>query len=437
MDSGLVVVLIVVVLAIAAGVSWAQRSRGPARRETPANVGTGLRAPGAETADAPTDQGAMLVPLPTARNEALVLGSSKQLETLQTAGLIKELDGPQVGPLPGALRGALAAGGGEATRRAQAGIDAGRIVALSEETMKHLKRGAAARDKVGNTLGIVRGKKGFTHVMRLDKAGAKAVMASNAATLAMTAAVSQHLAHIEQQLGEIRETLDEMRGDAQIEKLSDAISTNRRLERIIRNVERRGYMTPSDRNDLSSLGLNVDQNVTEAEMKVVQLLQGTNTDLSRNDRLEQLRKLIGTQRLEFWLALLVETQLAYTRWDLLELYWEQSQEPEALGSKAEEVRRSIAERQQRMKQLGEALRQLSDPERRRWLDPFQQLSRIRLGKADAQLEKILAEHGEVFAGPEHDPFAVVEGRASEVLLLNPGTGEPSKAPATAARNSAP
>lgn len=61
----------------------------------------------------------------------------------------------------------MTSGGIESTRRAQAGIDSGRIVALSKETMGHLEKGKPVFDKASNMLGIVKGDKGkISHVQQ-------------------------------------------------------------------------------------------------------------------------------------------------------------------------------------------------------------------------------------------------------------------------------
>ena len=379
--------------------------------------------PPAELPENRSEQGALLVPLPNARDEALVLGSDQELAALERSGLIQETAGPSKGPLPQVVRTVIAAGGTEANRRAAAGVESGRIVALSKDTMKHLEKNRAARDRAGNMLGLIRGEKGrMAHVMRLDKAGAKAVVASNAATLAMTAAVSQQLEHIEQQLTEIRETLDDMMETADIERLGDAIGANDELASIANDIRRRGYVTQADQNRLADVSLEVSQNARGVELKIGKLLSETNAEVSRADRVRQLDQLLG-KRLDYWLALLVETELAYTRRDLLHLYWEQTQHPETARSLAEQVRQSISARQRQMKELGAVLDELADPESRNRLDRFRLVSRHRLTKRDEQIRQILEKHGDAFAGPEEDPYAVIDSRAEEVLVLAPASDE--------------
>lgn len=367
-----------------------------------------------------SEQGVLLAPLPNALGEALILGSDQELAALERAGLIKEALGPSNGPLPQVVRTVMAVGGMEANRRAAKGVESGRIVALSKESLKQLEKNRAARDKSGNMLGLIRGEKGrIAHVIRLDKAGAKAVVASNAATLAMSAAVSQQLEHIDQQLSAIRETLGDMMETADIERLGDAIGANDELASIGKDIRRRGYMTQADQNRLADVSLEVSQNARGVELKIGKLLSETNAEVTRADRVRQLDQLLG-KRLDYWLALLVETELAHTRRDVLHLNWEQTQHPEAARSLAEEVRGSISARQKRMNELGTVLDELSDPESRKRLDRFRLVSRHRLIERDQQIGQILDKHGDAFAGPEKDPYAVIDSRTEEVLLLSLG-----------------
>lgn len=414
----IVAVLVAVLFGLMVGLLLRQRSFS---RTGDAPAGPPVLA--TEASHPPVAQGPLLVPLPNGRDEALVLGSDEELAVLERAGVIRATSGPSRGPLPQVIRTVIASGGAEANRRAAQGVESGRIVALSKETMAQLEKNKAARDRAGNVLGLIRGKNGrLAHVMRLDKAGAQAVVASNAATLAMTAAVSQQLEHIEQQLTEIRETLDDMLETADIERLGDAIGTSDELESIANDIRRRGYMTQADQNRLADVSLDVSQNARGVELKTAKLLSATAAETSRAERVRQLDGLLG-KRLDYWLALWVQTELAYTRRDLLHLYWEQTQHPEAARSLAEQVRESISARQERMKQLGVTLDELSDPESRKRLDRLRLISRHRLIERDEKIGQILAQHGAAFAGPENDPYAVIDTSATDVLQLRPGSEE--------------
>lgn len=375
----------------------------------------------APSGDESETEGVVLVPLPNGRNEALALGTDATLDAFEASGLGRRSDVGSAGPLGQVVRQVINVGGQGATKRADKQIDAGRIVSLSDETMQQLATNKAAHDKAGNMLGLVRGNKGITHVMRLDRAGAKAVTASNAATLAMTAALSQQLEHIEEQLTEIRETLDGLVADTDRERLAKAVAANAELLTIADRIRRHGEMTDADRNDLSEHSLPVTTSVIETEFRFEEIQARITPDLGRGKRQDELDRLRGKERLEYWLAIRVEVELAQTRRDLLHLYWEQSRHPETADQLAQEVRNSIAARQERMRVLGELLSDLADPESRTRLDPLRQVSRYRLKKQQAAVEKLLSHHGDAFAGPEEDSFAVIEPPTSQdayVLILN-------------------
>lgn len=362
----------------------------------------------------PRSDDVVLVPLPNGRNEALALGTEATLDAFESSGLGTRSKVGSGGPLPQVVRQVIGAGGQAVTKHADKQIDAGRIVALSDETMKHLATNTAAHDKAGNMLGLVRGNKGkFSHVMRLDRAGAKAVTVSNAATLAVTAALSQQLEHIEEQLTEIRKTLDGLVADNDRERLAKVVASNQELLKIANRIRRHGEMTDADRNDLSEHSLPVATSVIETQYKFEELQARITPDLDRGERQEELKRLRGEERLEYWLAIRVEVELAQTRHDLLDLYWEHSRHPETAEQLGQEVRSAVEARQERMRLLGEILSNLADPESRTRLDPLRQISRIRLKKQQDAVEKLLGRHGEAFAGPEQDSFAVVEPPTSQ------------------------
>jgi hypothetical protein len=253
--------------------------------------------------------------------------------------------------------------------------------------------------------------------MRFDRAGAQAVVASNAATLAMTMAVSQQLGHIEEQLTEIRETLGDLMETLDLERIADAMGTNDELKSIADDIWRRGYMTQADQNRLSDLSLEVSQHARGVELQIGKLLGSADTAVDRAERVKQLDQALG-KRLPYWLALWVETELAHTRRDLLHLQWEQTQHPETARSLADNVRQSISMRQERMRQFGRMLDELADPESRTRFDPLRLISLHKLNQRDKVIQQILARHGDAFAGPERDPYAVADDPGDEVLELS-------------------
>jgi hypothetical protein len=306
MSSTLVLVLalvLLITLVVAVGTAMRARSR---QRSGLQNASLA-----ADTAIVPHDDGQgtetlglddlVLVPLPNHRREALVIGREEALAVLDASGLTQRPDKGGAGSLPQLVRSGMAAGGLEATRRAQNGVDSGRLVALSKETMEHLDKGK------------------ISHVMRLDKKGAQAVVASNAATLAVTAALSQQLEQLAEQLAEISETLEGMVRDKDRERLSEVLAANEVLMDIGNNVRRRG-ITDADAHQLAALKLPVIAKQIEAEFKFDEVLGESFEELTRGERFERLEALVDKERLDYWLAVRVQADLARTRADLLTLY---------------------------------------------------------------------------------------------------------------------
>lgn len=410
------VIAAILALVVGAALILRRPRRGP---ESPSDS-TDLVESG-PAAQAETDD-VVLVPLPTRRNEAIALGTNESLDAFERSGLGRRSGVRSAGPLPQVIRQVANFGGQAANRRADMQIDAGRIVALSDETMEQLRKNKAVHDKAGQMLGVVRGDKGkMVHVMRLDTAGAKAMTASNAATLAMTAALSQQLEHIEEQLTEIRETLDGLVADADRARLAKAVAANFELQKIADNIRRRGEMTEADRTHLASISFPVTTSVIEVEFKFEEILDRFDPKMNRAERQEELERLHGKERLEYWLATRVEVELAQTRRDLLDLYWEQARHPETARELAESTRAAIASRQKRMQQLGLLLEELADPEARTRLDPLRQISRHRLKRQQEAVAELLGKHGSAFAGPDGDPFAVIaEPDPADALVLTAG-----------------
>jgi hypothetical protein len=412
MGAALLVIIIVVTLVIggAAVVLVVRRRPGvePDHKGARQAVRRAVSA-GAEEISGPTVDDVILVPLPTNRDEALLIGSSEALAVLDSSGLTRRPSREAPGPLPQLVRSGMAAGGLEGTRRAQQGIDCGRIVALSEETMKHLDKGKPVYDKASNMLGVVKGNKGkISHVMRLDQKGAQAVVASNAATLAVTAALSHQLDQIAEQLADISDTLDGMVRDKDRERLAEVVAANEVLMELARNVRRRG-ITQTDANQLAALKLPVLAKQFEAEFKFSEVLGDGFEKLTRQERLEKLNGIAEKERLEYWLAIRVQADLARTRAELLTLYWEHTEHPETAAALNETTKNAIRERQRRLAAIGQTLHELSDPEARTRLDPLRQLSRYRLGKEHEKVHELLSQHSQVFAGPEGDSYALIEG----------------------------
>lgn len=371
----------------------------------------------------------VLVPFPNETGQALVVGPEDALSIFDQSGLTKRDTRAGSGPIPQLVRNAVAAGGLKATDTLQKGAKSGRIVSLTPETMKRLEKGSPVYDKAGNLLALIRGEKGrFSSPMQLDKTGAQVAAASNMATLAVTAALSQQLEAISRQLEEMSETLEGMVKDKDRERLSDSLAANEILFEIAENVRRRG-ITEADYMQLASLKHRVTSLQIETTAKLAEIAPDGVARLGRNKRLEVLESLYTKERLEYWLALQVQADLARTRCDLVTLLWEHHSHPETAAALNQKVAGAIRSRQLRAAEVGDALRALSDPASQTRLDPVRVISRHRLGKAQGRVEELLLAHGDAFAGPEGDSHTVAQaalepaGAGASAPALPAGAGD--------------
>jgi hypothetical protein len=397
--------------------------------------GTGPEAPGASLVTArgnsptyavgPGPGDLVLVPFPNDTRQALVVGSEDALAIFDQSGLTKRDTSAGPGLVPQLVRDAMAAGGLSATDLFQQGANSGRIVALTPETAKRWEKGTPVYDKAGNLLASIRGEKGrFSSPMQLEKAGAQVAAASNLATLAVTAALSQQLEAISQQLQEMTETLEGMVKDKDRERLSDAIAANEILFEIAESVRRRG-ITQADYMQLASLKHRVTSLQIETTAKLAEIAPNGVAKMGRNKRVELLESLYAKERLEYWLAVQVQADLARTRCDLLTLLWEHHSHPETAAALNQNVASAIRSRQLRAAEIGDALRALSDPTSQTRLDPVRVISRHHLGKAQARINELLLTHGDAFAGPEQDPHTVSQAALEPVNTRAPTTALPA------------
>ncbi len=454
MDSGMLIAVLALAAALVA-LALVLRRRRPDQLETPKDLAleNADPNPGLEVTEQLSGlepNQVMLVPLPGQEDQAVALGSEGGLATLEAEGLLWASDSPSKGPLPQLARNLLGGGGLEATRRANTGIEQGRIVALSDQTMKAMQTHRQAYDKAGNALGLLRDKKGFSHVVRFDKAGAKAMTASNAAVLVVTAALSQQLASIEEQLAEIQTALRKLVEDGHRERLATVRSTNDKLRRVAADIERHGEMTADDwravDQDWSLIGGNVAQTrdkLTKVMHRIENEAMPSRTrrlaskargaiqeaidrdddlpdceldepseidrprELNRKSRAELLEKLVEEDDLYYWLALMIEAEVAETRRDLLYLYWEQLRYPTTAHQVAEQTHRKMDDQCGRVSSICTTLQELADPENKTLTDPVRILSRRRLNKRGQELDQLLAHKvrfgaGTVAAGGQLD-----------------------------------
>ena len=144
----------------------------------------------------------------------------------------------------------------------------------------------------------------------------------------------------------------------------------------------------------------------ETSAKLAEIAPDGVAEMSRTKRRDVLESLYENERLEFWLTVQVQADLARTRCDLLTLLWEHHSHPETAPALNQRVADAIRGRQLRATEVGEALRALSDPKSQTRLDPVRVIARHQLGKAQARIDELLLTHGDAFAGPERDPNTV-------------------------------
>lgn len=352
------------------------------------------------------DSGVLIVPIPNRADDVLLLGASHQLDAIESSPGVTQSASPGMPLIPQVVRDVIAAGGSAATRKYAKGVEAGRVVSITDESMKQLQRGKQVYDKGGNALGLVRGKRGISHVMRFSKSAPRAAVASNAATLAMTAAVSQQLGQIEEQLEEISRAVERLKIRGDSEAIGAVRAVNEELDSIASEIRRRGFMSESDDERLNAATLEVRKRFRVADRQIEALLGGVgDAKMSRKKRLDTLDELDG--ELDHWFGLWVEAELAYTRRDVLHLYWEQAKHPDSARQLAEEMGAAAAARRTQMHRFGKLITRLADPESQTLLDPARQISRFKLGR-HKEVKKILEEHREAFQGPECDRYALVE-----------------------------
>lgn len=135
--------------------------------------------------------------------------------------------------------------------------------------------------------------------------------------------------------------------------------------------------------------------------------------------MERLEDILEKERLDYWLAVRVQADLARTRTDLLNLYWEHHAHPDTAALLNESTEKAIHERQRQLAAIAETLRELSDPEARTTLDPLRVLSQYRLGKQSATIDDLLSQHGEAFAEAGTDRYALIEGAAAVEVIDAP------------------
>lgn len=277
----------------------------------------------------------------------------------------------------------------------------GGYLKLTEESRRQLADGNPIIARTGGMLGQVNNKqtKRRHHLRFTDyKTAADPNLIRAAATLKAMAAIQEQLEAVEERLIQVQETLGRLCQELDYERLSRILTAKDTLEETARDVRRRGVMTQPDMIAVNDARKTIKEQLRSAHFNLADLTSGFDVARSRHQRLEALEKVLQNNRLDFWLAMFVEAELAYVRSDVLKLMYEASEHPHTSQELERQMREQIEARQAELAAVGALLRDVSDPQARRFLDHFQQISRYKLSRQRPVVEGLLSRHGDVFAG---------------------------------------
>lgn len=398
--------MIVVALAVCATLALQLRSRRPAPPRVPAEApvlaeetGVGEREPGADLVLAPDE----VLVLPPASEDAgaVVLAPSRSLEALERAGIMT----PRAKRRPFQQlvdRVALERRNGE-RRRLETLADEpleGGYLKLSDESRRQLEAGKPVVTRTGELLGMVNDDKGHRrYLLRFTdyKVAADPNLVMAAANLQALAGLQEQLEAVEERLIEVQQTLETLCKELDRDRLASITAATEMLEETARHIRRRGRMTPSDWDHVAATRLTIKTQLTAARFNLADLTRDFEDARSRRQRVEVLQTILKDNRLDFWLSMFVEAELAHIGSDLLTLLHESTEYPESLGDLEHRTRESIEARRAELATVGSMLRDLGDPEARRWFDHFQQISHYRLARQRPVVDGLLDAHGDVFA----------------------------------------
>lgn len=332
---------------------------------------------------------------------AVVLGRTNSLAVLENAGLLA----PRAKHRP--FQQLIDGIGGErrdGERRslqelADEPIEGGWLK-LSEEGRRQLDDGKPVIAKTGEMLGQVNNKqtKRRHHLRFTDcKTVADPNLIRSVATLKAMAALQEQLEAVEERLIQVQKTLGRLCQELDYERLARILTAKDTLEETARDVRRRGLMTQTDMIAVNDARKTIKEQLRSAHFNLSELTRGFDTARSRHRRLEALEEVLQDNRLDFWLAMFVEAELAYVRSDVLKLLYEASEHPSTSDELERQMREQIDARQAELAAVGTLLRDISDPKARRFLDHFQQISRYKLSRQRPVVEGLLYRHGDVFA----------------------------------------
>jgi hypothetical protein len=275
----------------------------------------------------------------------------------------------------------------------------GGYLKLSEESRRQLADGNPVVARTGGMLGMVNDEKGHRrHLLRFTdyKTAADPNLIRSAATLKAMAAIQEQLEAVEERL-QVQKTLGRLCQELDYERLSRILTAKDTLEETAREVRRRGLRTQTDMIAVNDARKTIKEQVRSAHFNLSDLTRRFDSARSRHQRLEALEEVLQNNRLDFWLAMFVEAEIAYVRSDVLKLLYEASEHPSTSGELKHQLREQIEARRSELAAVGTLLRDISDPKAPRFLDHFQQISRYKLSRQRPVVEGLLDRHGDVFA----------------------------------------
>lgn len=279
----------------------------------------------------------------------------------------------------------------------------GGYLRLSEKSAQQLARGKPVIARTGEMLGQVNDKetKRRHHLRFTDyKTVADPNLIRSASMLRAMAALQEQMEAVEERLIQVQKTLGTLCKELDYDRLSTILAAKESIQETADDVRRRGRMTQTDMISVNAARDTIRQQLLSAHFNLTDLTQNFGRARSRRERFEALEDVLQTNRLDFWLAMFVEAELAHIRSDILKLLYEASEHPDTSVALERQMREQIAARRSELAAVGTILRDISNPDARRRLDHLQQISRYKLSRHRPIVDGLLDRHGDVFAEPE-------------------------------------
>jgi hypothetical protein len=334
-----------------------------------------------------------MLPSPLDDDRALVVGSPTSMAAVDGARLPARVD-PQPA-FPALVRRVGATLSEIEDLKFAREVAQGRWVRLTPETARQLKKHGPVVNRAGETLGVIKGDGGrIAHVMRVDRLAGSGMALANLSGAMTSAAVSRKLDEISESLSEIQATLDRLELRNDLDQYADVVSLNQTLERIALDVRAEGAITSDDWISIAGCEASVKKAMERSRLHLGAIRPGDRATLNRRERVQALKKLVETDRLDWWLDLFVRAELAAARWDGLRLLYRSSKDPAVGDRLAAELAQSIQDRQRERQELGAAIREMLDTTPVNLFDRLRIWSKRDLQQLQTSIRKISDRHGD-------------------------------------------